>query len=165
MVAAVCLMGIAGTWMYPTAAYGQFFYMENEDIGKEVKDFSLKMVGGKTASLSEYRNGQKSVIFFWATWCPHCREQLNELNKEKDGIFQKDIKLVIVDVGENEATVDRYLKKNKIDLDVFLDEESAVSDEYELIGVPTFYFVNEQGIVTDVQHSLPKDWNEVFQAT
>jgi hypothetical protein len=50
-------------------------------------------------------------------------------------------------------------------MDVFLDEDSAVSEEYGLIGVPTFYFVDVNGIVADVMHSLPKDLEAVFTKT
>ena len=84
------------------------------------------------------------------------------INKQREDITQKGIKIVLVDVGESEAVVDGYLKKRNITMDVFLDEDSAVSEGYELIGVPTFYFVDENGIVADVAHSLPKDLEAVF---
>jgi len=146
----------------PLTAQGQFFYMENEDIGKPVKDFTLKIANGKETSLEKYRDGQKAIVFFWATWCPHCRLQLGELNKNQSAIKEKKIKIVLVDVGENEAIVSKYMKKNEINIDVFLDVESKVSDLYGLIGVPTFYYVGDDGIVIDVQHSLPDDFEKVF---
>jgi len=146
----------------PSVARGQFFYMENEDIGKPVKDFTLKIAEGEETSLEKYRDGKKAIVFFWATWCPHCRTQLGELRKDQEAIKKKNIKIVLVDVGENEAIVGKYMKKNNINIDVFLDEESEVSDAYGLIGVPTFYYVGADGIVVDVQHSLPDDLDEVF---
>jgi len=160
-------LGMVGTGMLlrPAAAMGQFFYMGNEDIGKEVKDFTLKVVNGGEVNLKTYRDGKRTVVFFWATWCPHCARELQVLNTLKGEITQQDIKIVLVDVGESEDMVDRYLKKKNIVMDVFLDEDSAVSEEYGLIGVPTFYFVDENGIVADVMHSLPKDLEAVFTKT
>jgi peroxiredoxin len=149
----------------PSVAMGQFFYMENGDIGKEIKDFTLNVVNGEKTNLKEYRNGKKSIVFFWATWCPHCVKELQVLNTQKEEIAKKNIRLVLVDVGENESTVDRYLKKKNIEMNVFLDDDSAVSDAYGLIGVPTFYIVDEKGIVVDVTHSLPKDLETVFSKT
>ena len=147
----------------PSTVHGQFFYMENENIGKPVKDFTLKIVNGEETSLEKFRNGQKAIIFFWATWCPHCRVQLGELNKNQSAIEKKNIKIVLVDVGESEAQVSKYMEKNKIVLDVFLDDESKVSDLYGLIGVPTFYYVGDDGKVIDVQHSLTDDIGKVFK--
>lgn len=147
----------------PLPVHGQFFYMENENIGKPVKDFTLKIVNGEETSLEKFRNGQKAIIFFWATWCPHCRVQLGELNKNQSAIEKKNVKIVLVDVGESEAQVSKYMEKNKIDLDVFLDDESKVSDLYGLVGVPTFYYVGEDGKVVDVQHSLTDDIDKVFK--
>ena len=146
----------------PPTVFGQFFFLESEDIGKTVKDFTLKVVNGEEVNLEKYRDGKKTIIFFWATWCPHCRAALEELSKNKDAIEKKGIKIAPVDVGEKEEVVNKYLEKNAIEFSVFLDEKSEVAETYELIGVPTFYFVNEDGIVTDVEHSLPKDLEKVF---
>ena len=136
--------------------------MQNENVGKQVKDFTLKVVDGEEMSLEQYRDGKKTIVFFWATWCPHCRVALGELSKNKTAIEKKGIKIAPVDVGEQNEIVSKYLQKNNIEFPVFLDEESAVSDAYGLIGVPTFYFVNEEGNVTDVQHSLPEDLDKAF---
>jgi peroxiredoxin len=146
----------------PSAAQGQFFYMENEDVGKPVKDFTLKVVNGEETSLEKFRDGKKAVVFFWATWCPHCRAQLGKLNKDRAAIEEKGVKIALVDVGESEAVVAKYKEKNNISLDMFLDENSEVSDAYGLIGVPTFYYVDEDGIVVDVQHSLTDDIDKIF---
>lgn len=159
----IALIILAAFLFNPSVARGQFFYMENEDIGKPVKDFTLKVVKGEEISLQEYRDGKKAIIFFWATWCPHCRAQLGNLNRDQEEIENSNIKIVLVDVGESEAIVSKYLEKNEINMNVFLDEKSEVSDTYGLIGLPTFYYVGEDGVVIDVQHSLPDDLTEVFQ--
>jgi len=159
----ITLVVFTAVFFNPSTVHGQFFYMENENIGKPIQDFTLKIVNGKETSLEKYRDGQKAIIFFWATWCPHCRVQLGELNKNQSVIEKENIKIVLVDVGESEAIVGKYKEKNKIDLDIFLDEESKVSDLYGLIGVPTFYYVDEDGKVIDVQHSLADDIYKVFK--
>jgi len=158
----MALIAFVTVFFNPLTAQGQFFYMENEDIGKPVKDFTLKIVNGEETSLEKYRDGQKAIVFFWATWCPHCRTQLGQLNKDLAAIEEKKIKIVLVDIGESEAIVGKYMEKNKIKINVFLDEKSEVSDAYGLIGVPTFYYIGEDGNVIDVQHSLADDFDKVF---
>ena len=153
---------LAGTFV-PSEAAAQFFMMENPLLEEAAPDFTLKTTSGKKINMTEYRDGQNAIVFFWATWCPHCRTQLSELNKSIAEIEKTGIKLVIVDMGENEKIVQSYLKKNKIKLNVFLDEQSSQGEAYALIGVPTFFFVNADGVVKAVKHELPKNLEKMFK--
>lgn len=145
-----------------STAQAQLLMMKNPNIGKPVPEFKLKMVSGAQTSLSDFREGKKTIVFFWATWCPHCRAALKELNKDREQIAQKGIKLAIVDVGESAREVKAYTDKNKIGLEVFLDENEEVSGEYGIIGVPTFFFVGEDGVIRDVQHHMPDNYEAIL---
>lgn len=146
----------------PSQVEAQFFFMENGLEGEPAPEFDLKLVGGSMTKMSEYRQELSAIVFFWATWCPHCREQLKEMNAEKEEFARQGIKLVIVDVGEEERVVANYMKKKQIDLDVFLDQDSAVSEEYGIIGVPTFFFVNKEGEIQAIKHSLPDNYARIL---
>ena len=97
-----------------STAQAQLLMMKNPHIGKPVPEFKVKTLSGAETALSDFRDGKKAIVFFWATWCPHCRTALKQLNKESEQIAQKDIKLVIVDVGESAREVKAYADKNKI---------------------------------------------------
>ena len=59
----------------------------SQQAGKEVLDFSLQGVDGKTYRLSDYK-GKKVYLKFWASWCSTCLSTLadsNELSKEGAG--------------------------------------------------------------------------------
>ena len=146
--------------VFPSQA--QFFVMENPLVGKPAKDFTLKTLSGKEINLSKFRDGNNAIVFFWATWCPHCREQLKQLSQEKATIEKKGIKVILVDVEEPERQVRAHVDKNKIPFDVFLDEKTSVAEDYEIIGVPTFFFINKEGTVKAVEHYLPKDYDAIF---
>ena len=92
----VFMLSVFAVVLRPSLAMGQFFFLENENVGKPVKDFTLKTVGGAPVSLTDFRQSGKTVIFFWATWCPHCRRELTELNKNKALWDQKGIKVALV---------------------------------------------------------------------
>lgn len=159
---AVVVFGLLFAAFYPSQAVGQFYFQENEGIGKPVKDFTLKTVGGAKTRLADFRKQDKAIIFFWATWCPHCRRELGNLVQKKEEFARKGIKVALVDVGEDEATVKQYLQKNKVDFTVFLDQETAVAESYNVVGVPTFCLVDKEGIVRDIQYSLPPNYEEIL---
>ena len=156
------LLGLV-VWAASTAQ-AQLLMMKNPLIGKPVPEFKLETLSGLETSLSDSRGGKKAIVFFWATWCPHCRAAIKELNRDRERIEQEGIKIVVVDVGESPRDVKSYVNKNKIGLEVFLDEEETVSEQFGIIGVPTFFFVNEAGVIKDVQHHLPDDYGTILSA-
>ena len=143
-------------------SFGQLFFFENPLIGKQAPDFTLKTLSGKSMNLNQWRKGDPAIIFFWATWCPHCRQQLGELNDQSQQIAQKGIKLILVDLGEEAKKVRSYMEKNQYPFEVFLDQDSSVSEKYGIIGVPTFFFVDKAGIIQAVEHAIPENYDKIF---
>jgi peroxiredoxin len=143
---------------------GQFFLFENNLVGEKAPDFTLKTISGNSVSLNEFRGQNPAIVFFWATWCPHCQNQLLSLNKQGKDFEKKGIKLVLVDLGESANVVAAYVKKHDIQFEVFLDEESAVAEEYGIVGVPTFFFIDKSGKIQGVEHDLPDDFENLLLA-
>ena len=131
-------------------------------IGQPAPDFTLAMTNEKEVNMTQYRNGQSGMIFFWATWCPHCRTQLKELTQNRQAIESNGIKIILVDVGESLQSVEKYMDASDISFDIFLDEDSQVANAYKIVGVPTFFFINKEGIILDVKNFLPDDYQEIL---
>lgn len=162
MVRILLLIFLIAMPLGTTHASGQLFFMENPNVGQVAPDFTLDTLKAKNVNLTKFRDGKSAIVFFWATWCPHCRTALKELNIKAAQFEGKGIKLVIIDIGESAGEVKAHLAKNKIDFDVFLDEESSLSEPYGIIGVPTFYFLDDQGVVKAVEHSIPDNYEEIL---
>ncbi|MDE2027843.1 MAG: TlpA family protein disulfide reductase [Candidatus Omnitrophica bacterium] len=131
-------------------------------VGHPAPDVVLPKTDGTSSAVLAGSKGRKTIVVFWATWCPHCHEDLSELNDDLDAIGQKGITPVLVDVGENKDQVRDYLAQQHIKLASFVDENSIVQDKYFLIGVPTLLFIDEKGIVRSVTHQLPSDYENYF---
>ncbi|HLD70222.1 MAG TPA: TlpA disulfide reductase family protein [Candidatus Omnitrophota bacterium] len=144
-------------------AMGQLFMFENPLVGEKAPDFTLKTADGKELNLSKFRNNQNTLVFFWATWCPHCREQLQELTAAKGKQMQdKGIKILLVDIEETVKEVAPYIKKYKVPFEVVIDEDSSISEKYNIVGVPTFFFIDKNGVVQTVEHEIPADYEKSF---
>ncbi len=48
-------------------------------IGKTAPEFVAEDIDGNLIKLSEIQ-AQKTLLFFWASWCPHCKEMIADIN-------------------------------------------------------------------------------------
>ncbi len=115
------------------------------EIGKSAPDFELRDLNDKSVKLSDYR-GQKIFLNFWASWCPPCRAEMPDMQKLHDEDFS-DFTIIAVNVGENKSTAAEFIMKNNLDFEVILDNEKEVSSEYLVRGIPTSYFLDENGVI------------------
>ena len=143
-------------------AMGNPGFINETLVGKPAADFTLNTLKEKNVNMTKYRGGQKAILFFWATWCPHCRVELKRLNELHDEIAAKGIKIILVSLGESKETVQEFILRNRYPFDVFIDEEQSLENAYQVVGVPTVVFVDEKGAVTYVDHALPDDYQAPF---
>jgi peroxiredoxin len=153
-----------------TAAVGLAFAMGDQNyigqtlIGKPATDFTLNTLKDKSVNMTQYRDGKKAILFFWATWCPHCRDELKRLNDIKEEIASKGIKVILVDLGEDKDTVQEFMYRHHYAFDVFVDDKQSLEGAYQLVGVPTLFFIDENGVTKYVDHALPDNYEEPFEA-
>lgn len=154
----VCLV-VSLAVILPSVTQAQFYVFDEGDLtGEAAPDFTLDTIRKKNVNLTLYREGQDAIVYFWATWCPNCGQYLKDLN-DRQAMFEKEkVKVLAVNIGDPKNQVEKYLKKHKIDLDIFLDAKGEVEAAYQVYGVPTFYFVNGEGKITAVRHLLPEDF-------
>src|SRR3569623_2285316 len=93
---------------------------KNDLVGKPAIEFTLETTSSKSQTLTQARDGKKAMIVFWATWCPHCREELEVLRQKADELKKQGIQVVLVDVGETKEEAASYLKAQKIPFESFI---------------------------------------------
>jgi peroxiredoxin len=136
---------------------------ESPLIGKRAPDFTLERAKGTSASLYELIKGKKAILFFFATWCPHCREQIEEIGRRKAEIKKEGIDLILVNINEPKAMVLKFIEGHKIDQDVFMDANSFVAQTYQVMGIPTLVFIGADGLVRYVEYGLPDNYKEILK--
>jgi peroxiredoxin len=117
--------------------------------GEEAIDFTLKTVEGKAFNLSDYA-GKIVVVNFWTTWCTYCQEEMAELIKFREEAKSLNVELLGVNVTsseQSEKAVIQFVKQLDLPFQVGLDVHGIVSKEYQIIGIPTTFIIDEKGIV------------------
>lgn len=122
------------------------FGVQRFQARKEAPAFSLKNLEGKQVTLKEF-SGRPLLLFFWATWCPACKEDIPLLEKffEKNrGQFE--ILTVAID-GEKENRVKNVVKDIRLTLPVLLDKKESLARTYGVRMIPTAFFINGEGVI------------------
>lgn len=115
-------------------------------------NFSLNDLNGKNFTLSDHKGSKKILLFFWASWCPHCQEAIKELSRKKG-----DYNLVTVNIGETRDTISRFMMRRSYNFSVLLDKDSRVSFAYGVLGVPMFIVIEPDLTVTYKDYIFPPD--------
>jgi cytochrome c biogenesis protein CcmG/thiol:disulfide interchange protein DsbE len=114
--------------------------------GQLAPDFTLNTPDGKTVKLSSLR-GQPVLINFWATWCAICRSEIPALEQAYQSYRDRGVVLLGVDVREDAATVQTFAAQTGMTFPLAVDADGAVSDQYQVRGIPTTVIVDASGVV------------------
>jgi len=113
-------------------------------VGQTLTPFILEDLNGSQVTVGQ--SGKITVINFWATWCPPCKEEMPELE-----IFahenQDKVDFYAVNLLENSGKINDFMSKNKFTMPVLLDKDGAVGKRFQVTAIPTTIIVNKQGMV------------------
>lgn len=118
---------------------------------KKLPAFALKDLQGNLIS-TENLKGKIVHINFWSTACKPCIAEFAEMNqlKAKYDAQKTAQEVVFLAIApENEATIEKVLTKFPLNYTV-IPNAGAYLKELEIDGYPTNFFVNKEGIITEV---------------
>jgi cytochrome c biogenesis protein CcmG/thiol:disulfide interchange protein DsbE len=130
-------------------------------LGKPAPAFTLEDLGGRKASLADYK-GKALLINFWATWCGPCKIEtpwLIELRNQyaAQGFEVLGISMDDLDRGnprelsEEKQEIERFVRQTQIPYPVLIDGDSISRPYGGLDQLPTSFFVNRDGTVVAAQ--------------
>jgi thiol-disulfide isomerase/thioredoxin len=118
--------------------------------GNIAPNFEFSAFDGQRLSLSDFR-GRPVFLNFWATWCTPCKAELPAMEESLRQFAGDDLAIIAVNNGEKFGPADRFLRDLGIDLTAFgYDPEASIVQRYEIIGMPTSYFIDAEGVITRV---------------
>lgn len=118
---------------------------ESAAIGFPAPDFELNDIAGKTFRLRDLR-GKIVIINFWATWCEPCKFEM-PVFEELFSKPQNQVQILAVNFDEPRPKVQEFVEEFQLSFPVLLDPGGAVQKLYRVLGYPTTFILNEEGIV------------------
>ncbi|WP_040210459.1 TlpA disulfide reductase family protein [Clostridium polynesiense] len=119
----------------------------SKDNKEAASDFKLKDLSGKEVSLSDFK-GKKIFLNFWASWCPPCKAEMPDMEKLYQETKDSDLVILAVNIGEGRPTASKFIKENKLNFPVLLDDTTAIALKYEVASIPTSYFIDKDGNIS-----------------
>ena len=115
-------------------------------VGQPAPDFALPDLQGNLVRLSDLR-GKTIVLNAWATWCTPCRREFPELVDLYER--NKDRGLVVIGLNLREApqNVRKFADDFGAKYPIIIDKDGSVIGRYRLLGLPSTWFIDEDGIL------------------
>ena len=119
-------------------------------------DFEIETFDGEMLRLSDLE-GKVVVLNFWASWCPPCRwempffEEMHQEYKDQGVVF---LGVAISDTLENARG---FAESTGVTYPIGLDTTSEISRNYNVVSLPTTFFIGREG---NVERRLTSAANE-----
>ena len=140
---------------------GKEFSVDVEGKGN-VPKFELKELNsGKTVNSEKImNNGKKTLIVVAAEWCPHCKEELPEVQKFYDANKDKvNVVVVFTNSQTNLGKTQTYVKDNGYTFPAYYDENGAITRGFAVDGFPYNLKINNGKVEEKLE--LPVDFDSL----
>jgi thiol-disulfide isomerase/thioredoxin len=87
--------------------------------------------------------GKPTLMIFWATWCPSCKQALPEMEGLAMSHGEK-ANVVAVSLDEDPAALVSYLEKNPLQMPVFLGDQKLAA-RFAIEAIPTLVIFDKTG--------------------
>ncbi len=114
-------------------------------------NFELDSVDGNKIQLEKLR-GYPVVINFWASWCPPCRAEMPALQRVYEDYKDQSLHVLAVNMTnqDNILSIEKFIESNGLTFPVLFDYLGDTATKYQVKALPTTYFINEYGIISDI---------------
>lgn len=120
------------------------------ELGEKVPDFlvknqteRLKNLDGEEVFVKDYE-GKTLLINFWSTSCVYCRAEMPDLQKVQDEY--ENVEVILVNVLDSKQTVKEFMEDGGYKMNVVMDEDGKLAQDFYVSAFPATYFVDKEGI-------------------
>jgi peroxiredoxin len=118
------------------------------DLGQKAPDFSAVGLDGKTQRLSMVTAASHAtVVYFWATWCPPCIGEFQELETLSRKLKDQGVTLLSINFKETASTAKTFAEAAGASFPVLLDTDGKIAAQFLVWPLPAIFVLDAKGIV------------------
>ena len=116
-------------------------------VGELAPNFTGTTLDGETIRLSDLR-GKTVLINVFASWCGPCRLEMPHLVEAADQFGDQEVVFVGINLQENPEAVQAFRDEFNVQFPLVLNEDGSLTNNlYTPIGLPTSWFIDQDGVV------------------
>lgn len=118
------------------------------DVGAPAPPFDLPVFNSRHEHLAlDSLRGKVVLLDFWASWCGPCRQSFPLYEQLRKEMPAKDFTLLAINLDEMVDGPLAFLAEHPVGYTSLSDPEGEVAKKFGLIGMPTSFVIDRQGIV------------------
>ncbi len=87
------------------------------------------------------------ILTFWATTCAPCRRELPMLEQLAKDYSDQNLTVLAINTGETSQEITDFLEEISVDLPVVIDTDGTVMNRFEVLFLPTTYFIDSNWVL------------------
>ncbi len=91
--------------------------------------------------------GKVTLLDFWGTWCPPCRESVPMLKGLEKRYGAKAFQLVSISSDEDENAWKKFVQAQQMEWTEYLDSNGEIQQAFKIDAFPTFIVVDKDGVI------------------
>jgi thiol-disulfide isomerase/thioredoxin len=107
-----------------------------------VADVTFKTIDGRTLNSRDWK-GKVTLVNFWATWCPPCREEIPDLIKLQERYKDQ---LQIIGVSSDEGPVEdvaKFVAEHRMNYPIVMETPELTKAFPGIFALPTTFVINQ----------------------
>ncbi|MDX1491992.1 MAG: TlpA disulfide reductase family protein [Pseudohongiellaceae bacterium] len=139
-------LGLVALVSFLISLSGSLSYAIEE--GEQAPLFTLANIeANEPPIVLESFRGKTVYVDFWASWCAPCLRSMPLMDDLYVKYRDRDFEVIAINVDTSVEDGQDFLADNPVSYHIALDTENTVLSEYGVIGMPTSYLVDKNGIV------------------
>ena len=114
--------------------------------GDMLPDFEVQMSDASVVS-DDSLKGSVSVVMFFSTACPDCRQVLPVVQEIYDEYSSEGVVFGLISREQNKEDIDEYWMSNDLDMPYSAQKNRSIYEKFAKSGIPRIYINDKDGII------------------
>lgn len=123
-------------------------------VGNIAPDWSLETPEGRQVSFYADSVGRPSLVLFWATWCPRCKEIMPVLQEIHDSLPPDSANFYALHAFDDDGDPIAYFEEHGYSFTLLLDADRT-AEEYGAPGTPWILLIDADKVVRYMPFGAP----------